>query len=236
MSIENREAFLDHIATKLGTTRHALKPDSFTPVNDLPNLTLADKTPAELLALVTDVAKTVHTPVIVTTEAELPSVLDQFITEHEVGPILFATNDRPAEFNLTDWQHNLDQQQEVSYWQPAGTREENIARARDANIAITFPDFLLAESATITFATTPGQGRAIHFLPKHYCAVVKKSQIVPRSTQAVAYYEREIKAGNIDPSGINFITGPSNSGDIEMILVTGVHGPLDCTYIVVEDE
>ncbi|MGO2944991.1 MAG: LUD domain-containing protein, partial [Lacticaseibacillus paracasei] len=68
-----------------------------------------------------------------------------------------------------------------------------------------------------------------------YWATITPTNTLPRSRQAMDHYDPAIKPGKLQTSNINFITGPSNSGDIEMTLVVGVHGPLDMTYLVVED-
>ena len=102
-------------------------------------------------------------------------------------------------------------------------RDENINAAQNSNVVVAVPKFFLAESATIVVESEAGQGRSLHFLPTHYISVIPLSRMVPRSTQAAAW------------STLHFISGPSNSGDIEMQLVVGLHGPLEINYVIVKD-
>ena len=91
-------------------------------------------------------------------------------------------------------------------------REENINVAQNSNVVVAVPKFFLAESATIVVKSEAVQGRSLHFSPTHYISVTPLSRLVPHSTQATTWL-----AENKKPSStLHFISGPSNSGDIEM--------------------
>lgn len=235
MTIINREKFLNHLADRLDQPRHQLAQHPYQPISDLPQTTLADQTPAELLAIAKAHSEKIPVTFVTTAKAQLGAQLTTLIQERGGGPILLPTTKAFEQFQLTAWQQSLAETQQVDYWQAENGRAANLKLAENANLSISFADFLLAESGTITVSSGAGQGRAFHFLPQHYISVVPQSRIVPRSTQAIAWYDDEIKAGRLGSSAIHFITGPSNSGDIEMHLVTGVHGPLDVVYVVVTD-
>ena len=61
--------------------------------------------------------------------------------------------------------------------------------------------------------------------------MIPLSRMVPSSTQAATWLDENKKPG----STVHFISGPSNSGDIEMQLVVGLHGPLEINYVIVKD-
>lgn len=107
--------------------------------------------------------------------------------------------------------------------------------AEQANIGITISDLTLAESGTVVLFSSRDKGRTVSFLPQASIILVPKSSIVPRMTQVARVISKKIRNGEKIASCINFITGPSNSADIEMILVVGVHGPTKASYIIIED-
>lgn len=180
----------------------------------------------ELLTELKKQCTRIHTTLVETNSAELHHTLEQVIDAHGGGPIVVANDERYEQVGLSSFLKRED----VHVWDGSLGRA-NIEAAEKANVGMTFSDITLAESGTVVLLNHHNQGRTISFLPKTYVAIIPKSTIVPRMTQAA----RIIREQKHVPSCINFITGPSNSADIEMNLVVGVHGPMKATYIVITD-
>lgn len=118
-------------------------------------------------------------------------------------------------------------------WNPAAGRE-NIGKAEVANVGVFFSDISLAESGTVVQFNDRNIARSVSLLPAVYIAIVPKASIVPRMTQAMYGIHKQAVDGEEISTCINFISGPSNSADIEMNIVEGVHGPVKAVYLVVD--
>ncbi len=92
-----------------------------------------------------------------------------------------------------------------------------------ADVGITGVDFLVAETGTVVMHSRPDQPRSLSLLPPMHIAVAEPSQIV---ADLFDLFQPAPDGKPITlPSCISLITGPSKTGDIELRLVTGVHGP-----------
>ncbi|MDL5041973.1 MULTISPECIES: LutC/YkgG family protein [Heyndrickxia] len=235
-TIHNREAFLNKIAGNLGrkpVTAGVSRPAyQFQPQHQV----LQHASKEELVEILRQQSLSIHVDFFETDTKTLPGKLNEVVEMYGGGPISLWNDERFKEFGLAPlieegWP---SMQTDVHVWDPE-LGEKNIEQCEKANIGITFSDITLAESGTVVLFSGKERGRSVSLLPKSHIAVIPKSSIVPRMTQAAIQIREKIKNGGLVPSCINFITGPSNSADIEMNLVVGVHGPVKVAYIVVND-
>jgi L-lactate dehydrogenase complex protein LldG len=97
-----------------------------------------------------------------------------------------------------------------------------------ADIGITGVDYLVAETGSVALLARPGEPRSFSLLPPIHIAVAHHSQILPDLFDLFARLGAKPAdgVGRVKmPSCLSLITGPSKTGDIELRLVTGVHGP-----------
>ena len=102
------------------------------------------------------------------------------------------------------------------------------------NVGITSCDCAIAETGTLMMCARPGQERVASLLPPVHIAIVEQAQIIPDLIDAIGM----LQAGGSMwlPSNATFITGPSKTGDIELQLTTGVHGPGKWLVIVIAEK
>lgn len=104
-------------------------------------------------------------------------------------------------------------------------RAETLESIRDAQVGLTGADAALAATGTLVVSTAPGKGRIPTVLPPVHVAVIRLDQLLPHVEAWVAE-QRKTGMQDVRASGnVCFISGPSRTGDIEMILILGVHGP-----------
>jgi L-lactate dehydrogenase complex protein LldG len=117
-------------------------------------------------------------------------------------------------------------------WAGAGLSVE--ARgARDADlVGITGCFCAVAETGTLMMCSSPATPAAVSLLPETHVAIVRASRILPYMEDAWNLARAELGAL---PRAVNFISGPSRTGDIEQTIVLGAHGPYRVHLVIVED-
>jgi L-lactate dehydrogenase complex protein LldG len=90
-----------------------------------------------------------------------------------------------------------------------------------ADLGITGVAHLIAETGSLVVESGPDRPRSPSLLPPVHIAVADTAQLLP---DLFDLFDPR-PAGSSLPSNLTLITGPSKTGDIELRLVTGVHGP-----------
>ena len=96
-----------------------------------------------------------------------------------------------------------------------------------ADVGVTGVDYLIAETGSVAVLARPDEPRSFSLLPPVNVALADRAQLLPDLFDLFA-------ALPAMPSCLTLITGPSKTGDIELRLVTGVHGPGEVHVVLID--
>ena len=144
---------------------------------------------------------------------ELPDKLAEFLRERECRRVMISDTPLLRKIEVGD---QLDERGfEARYW--SGITADG---AYDYDAGLTEVDYAVAETGTLVIRHRPEHGRLLSLVPFVHVAVVQPKNFVP---DLIDLFEILTKEGT--GSGVTMISGPSKTADIEMNVVTGVHGP-----------
>lgn len=103
------------------------------------------------------------------------------------------------------------------------------ARGEDL-LGVTGAFAAIAETGTLMLVSGPDTPATVSLLPETHVAVVSASRVVAHMEDAWALARRELGAL---PRAVNFVSGPSRTGDIEQVIILGAHGPYRVHLVVV---
>lgn len=106
-------------------------------------------------------------------------------------------------------------------------REQMLA----ADVGISSASWAIAEMGSLVMASQPGQERLASLLPPVHVAVIEAGQILPDLYDL--FDQLQTNGPENIATNLVLITGPSKTGDLELRLTTGVHGPGEWHVIVV---
>ncbi len=111
---------------------------------------------------------------------------------------------------------------------PEGRRHHQMGYL-DAVLGVTGAEAGLAETGSIVVRSGPGRPRMASLIPDIHVAVLRAEDI----HRSLAHWAA-VRAGSVvDAANVVVITGPSRTGDIEMRLNVGVHGPREIHVVLI---
>ena len=160
-------------------------------------------------------ANAVHTRVsTVPTLAEVSEVVVRHIEEYEIGYEIVTA----PELEGMRWSNRL-------------IVERRAARGSD-RLSVTGAFAGIAETGSVMLLSGPESPTTLNFLPEDHIVVLRESRIVPHLEDAWAMLREERESM---PRTVNLICGPSKTGDVELVILEGAHGPRRLRVVVVQE-
>lgn len=124
-------------------------------------------------------------------------------------------------------------------WEERTLLEIRRGRAEDADaVGITACFAGIAETGTLMLLSGPESPTRNNFLPDTHVVVMRGAQVVATYEDGWARLrdrQRQPDGSWAMPRTVNFITGPSRTGDIEQRIELGAHGPRRLHIVLIED-
>lgn len=115
-------------------------------------------------------------------------------------------------------------------WRDAGMDVEFRPPRNEDLVGITGAFCAIAETGTLMLLSGVDTYASASLLPETHIAVVAASRILASTEEAFELARAEHGAL---PRAVNFISGPSRTGDIEQTIVLGAHGPYRVHVVVI---
>lgn len=206
----DRDAFLSRVGRATATSQ--------LPAADTP-LTLPEPDRVDLLGLFVERATSVNAMVHGPMEgSRAPAAVEAIVSGHQGGSFL-AWDELPVPGVISAL--TTAGLSRVPHEVASDDRLEGQLAFMDLDFGITGADAGLAESGSVVLTHGPGRPRMASLIPEVHVALLDVSTI-HRSLVHMAQ-----RAPAMVPSSTNLVlvTGPSRTGDIELQLNLGVHGP-----------
>jgi L-lactate dehydrogenase complex protein LldG len=181
--------------------------------------------PAAQVDLFIRMAEGVQASVVrVKSAAEVPGVVADYLAEKNLPSKLVMTPD-PRLDGIP--------------WAKRPLLEIRRGRAEDGDLTgVTACVAAVAETGTLMLTSGPESPTRNNFLPDHHLVVMRRDQVVATYEDGFDRLRAPSKEDGgewIPPRTINFITGPSRTGDIEQKIELGAHGPRRLHIILIDE-
>lgn len=236
MDQAKKQAFLGRLSRALG--RDSI-PTSVTPFDFSkgPQETMySDLSHEQVIEMFKTEAERLGTKLIEVEASQVGQTLVDEIVARGGGSVVYPKSAEVETYGLEAAFQQLGEDQATFYqWDATKGHEANINVAKDSNIGITFPILGIAETATVIQPSTEESGRSLGLLPLTHISILREDTIYPRMTQTMAELAKIYRNDPAKfPTNVVHISGPSNTADIELVRVVGVHGPINVTFILVK--
>ena len=160
----------------------------------------------------------------VRSDAEVPGAVADYLAEHNL----------PSKLVMTP-----DPQLDGIPWADRPLLEIRRGRAEDKDaVGVTACFAAIAETGTLMLTSGPEAPTRNNFLPDDHLVVLRAGQVTATYEDGFDRLRERQKNGGDEwamPRTVNFITGPSRTGDIEQRIELGAHGPRRLHIILIDD-